>query len=81
MERFLLPDPLPASGNLPEQWLHFKKQFAQFLDASDKSDANAKTKTAILLRCIGDKGNGFAHFSSRPGFTVVSTLGGEISTF
>lgn len=57
MERFLLPDPLPVSGNLPEQWLRFKKQFTQFIDASDKADANAKTKTAILLRCIGDKGN------------------------
>ena len=58
MDRYLLPEPLPATGNLPEQWARFKKQFEQFLDASEKSGGSRDTaKIAILLRTIGDKGN------------------------
>ena len=57
MDRYLLPDPLPAAGNLPEQWGRFKKQFEQFLDASEKSGVSDNAKIAILLRTIGDKGN------------------------
>ena len=75
MERFLLPDSIPATGNLPEQWLRFKKQFGQFIDASDKTTANSKTKIAILLRCVGDKGNdifeNFAFPSENPTFEEV----------
>ena len=57
MDRYLLPEPLPATGNLPEQWARFKKQIEQFLDASEKSGVSDKAKIAILLRTIGDKGN------------------------
>ena len=58
MDRYLLPEPLPATGNLPEEWARFKKQFEQFLDASEKSGVSRDTaKIAILLRTIGDKGN------------------------
>ena len=57
MDRYLLPEPLPANGNLPEQWARFKKQFEQFLDASEKSGVSYKAKIAILLCTIGDKGN------------------------
>ena len=57
MDRYLLPEPLPATGNLPEQWGSFKKQFEQFLGASEKSGVSDKAKIAILLRTIGDKGN------------------------
>ena len=75
MERFLLPDSIPTTGNLPEQWLRFKKQFGQFIDASDKTTANSKTKIAILLRCVGDKGNdifeNFAFPSENPTFEEV----------
>ena len=57
MDRYLLPEPIPATGNLPEQWARFKKQFEQFLDASEKAGVSDKAKIAILLRTIGDKGN------------------------
>ena len=57
MDRYLLPEPLPATGNLPEQWACFKKQFEQFLDASEKSGVSDNANIAILLRTIYDKGN------------------------
>ena len=57
MDRYLLPEPLPATGNLPEQWARFKKQIEQFLDASEKAGVSDEAKIAILLRTIGDKGN------------------------
>ena len=57
MDRYLLPEPLPATGNLPEQWARFKKQFEQFLDASEKAGVSDKANISILLRTIGDKGN------------------------
>ena len=57
MDRYLLPEPLPATGNLPEQWARLKKQFEQFLDASEKAGVSDKANIAILLRTIGDKGN------------------------
>ena len=42
---------------MPEQWARFKKQFKQFIDASEKSEASDKAKIAMLLRTIGDKGD------------------------
>ena len=57
MDRYLLPELLPVTGNLPEQWARFKKQFEQFIDASEKAGVSDKAKIAILLRTIGDKGN------------------------
>ncbi|KAI0228661.1 hypothetical protein LSAT2_020873 [Lamellibrachia satsuma] len=48
---------LPSTCNLPEQWARFKKQFKQFIDASEKSEASDKAKIAMLLRTIGDKGD------------------------
>ena len=64
MEKYMIPEQLPSTGNLPEQWARFKKQFKQFLDASEKSEASDKAKIAMLLRTIGDKGNDiFDNFS------------------
>ena len=44
MEKYMIPEQLPSTGNLPEQWARFKKQFKQFLDASEKSEASDKAK-------------------------------------
>ena len=64
MEKYIIPEQLPLAGNLPEKWARFKKQFKQFLDASEKSEASDKAKIAMLLRSIGDKGNDiFDNFS------------------
>jgi len=80
MERYLLPEPLPATGNLPEQWARFKRQFELFIDASEKSDARDKAKIAMLLRTIGDKGNDiFENFVFTPGANV--TLSDVIAKF
>ena len=57
MDHYLLPEPLPATGNLPEQWARLKKKFEQFLDASEKAGVSDKANIAILLPTIGDKGN------------------------
>ena len=47
MEQFLLPEPL-KNGNLAEGWEKFKREFTQFLVATEKT----KVKTGILLRVI-----------------------------
>ena len=62
MDRYLLPEPLPATDNLPEQWARLKKQFEQFLEASEKAGVSDKAKIAILLRTTGDKGNDIFNF-------------------
>ena len=60
----MIPDQLLSTGNLPEQWARFKKQFKQFLDASENSEASDRAKIAMLLRTIGDKDNDiFDNFS------------------
>ena len=48
----MIPEQLPSTGNLPEQWARFKKQFKQFLDASEKSEASDKAKIAIYIYVI-----------------------------
>ena len=55
MEQFLLPEPL-KNGNLAEGWEKFKKEFTQFLVATEKTEADTKVKTAILLRVMGPRG-------------------------
>lgn len=56
MERLLAPDAL-RDGNLAEGWKKFKREFTQFLEATEKTNADSKVKVAILLRVIGDRGN------------------------
>lgn len=53
---FLAPEPI-RDGDLPTQWKRFKKTFSQFLTATEKDTAEDKVKIAILLRCIGQRGN------------------------
>ena len=52
----MAPDAL-RNGNLAEGWKKFKREFTQFLEATEKSDADSKVRVAILLRVIGDRGN------------------------
>ena len=52
MEKYLAPEPI-REGELPEQWLWFKREFNQFLMAVGKADATSAVKTAIFLRVVG----------------------------
>ena len=56
MEQLLAPQAL-KDGNLAESWKKFIREFTQFLEATEKTDADPKVKTAILLRVIGARGN------------------------
>ena len=56
MEQLLAPQPL-KDGNLAEGWKKFRREFEQFLEATERTAADAKVKTAILLRVIGPRGN------------------------
>ena len=56
MEQLLAPQPL-KDGSLAEGWKRFKREFAQFLEATDRTEVDGKVKTAILLRVIGPRGN------------------------
>jgi len=51
-----LPEPL-KDGNLGESWERFKREFQQFLVATERDASDTKIKTAILLRVIGSRGN------------------------
>ena len=44
-------------GNLAEGWKKFKREFEQFLEATEKTEAAGKVKVNILLRVIGERGN------------------------
>ena len=84
MEKCMIPEQLPSTGNLQEQWARFKNQLKQFLDASEKSEALDKAKIAMLLRTIGDKGNDiFYHFSfeadAQPTFVRLTSWINSIS--
>ena len=52
----MIPE-LLEDGNLAEGWEKFKREFTQFLIATEKSEADTKVKTAILLRIIGPRRN------------------------
>ena len=54
---FLAPKPIEDRSDLLTQWTRFKEEFELFLTAAEKADANDKIKVAILLRCIGPRGN------------------------
>ena len=54
---FLAPKPIQDGSDLSNQWTRFKEEFELFLTAAEKSDAEDKIKVAIMLRCIGPRGN------------------------
>jgi len=56
MEKYLVSEPI-REGELPEQWLRFKKEFNQFLTAVGKADATSAVKTVIFLRAAGPRVN------------------------
>ena len=56
MDKLLLPEQL-KEGNLSESWERFKREFNQFLIATERDKADPKIKTTILLRVIGVRGN------------------------
>ena len=56
MEKYLAPEPI-REGELPEQWLRFKREFNQFLTAVGKADATSAVKMAIFLRVVGPRVN------------------------
>ena len=57
MDKLLLPDALRDDGNLGESWERFKREFNQFIVATEREKVDKKIKTAILLRVIGPRGN------------------------
>lgn len=57
MEQLLAPKPLADGPNLPEEWKVYKRDFALFLEATNKDGAASKVKCALLLRTIGSRGN------------------------
>jgi hypothetical protein len=57
MDKLLLPDALRDDGNLGESWERFKREFNQFIVATEREKVDKKIKTTILLRVIGPRGN------------------------
>ena len=54
---FLAPKPILEGSDLSNQWTRFKEEYELFLTAAEKSDADDKIKVAIMLCCIGPRGN------------------------
>jgi hypothetical protein len=54
---FLAPKPIQDGSDLSNQWTRFQEEFELFLTAAEKSDADDKIKVALLLRCIGPRGD------------------------
>ena len=54
---FLAPKPIQDGADLSNQWTRFKEEFELFLTAAEKSGSDDKIKVAIMLRCIGPRGN------------------------
>ena len=52
MEKYLAPEAI-GEGDLSDQWLRFRREFAQFLVAVDKGKATEKVKLAVFLRTVG----------------------------
>jgi len=53
----LAPKPIQNSSDLSKQWTRFKEDFELFLTAAAKRNSGDKVKLAIMLRCIGSRGN------------------------
>ena len=56
MSSFKSPNPLMLDGNLSENWKKFKRDFDNYLTATEKDDKPDKVKLAILETYIGDAG-------------------------
>ena len=54
---FLTPKPIQEGADLANQWARFKEEFELFLTATEKGSSDDKVKVAIMLRCIGPRGN------------------------
>eukprot|EP00731_Ephydatia_muelleri_P018422 Em0011g462a len=77
MEKYLVPKAI-REGDLSDQWLLFKREFAQFLVAVDKGKATEEVKLAVFLRTVGPRVNDlvemmqFAEGEDGSKFQVVS---------
>ena len=56
MEKYLVPDQV-GEGDITDQWLRFKKEFALFLTALGKDKAESAVKLAMFLRVVGPRIN------------------------
>ena len=56
MERLFVPEQL-KDGNLAEGWRKFRREFEQFLEATEKTEADDRVKVNMLLRVVGERGN------------------------
>ena len=56
MEKYLAPEAI-GEGELSDQWLRFKREFAQLLVAVGKEEATEQVKLAIFLRIVGPRVN------------------------
>ena len=56
MEEYLAPEAI-GEGERSDQWLRFKREFAQFLVAVGKEEATEQVKLAIFLRIVGPRVN------------------------
>ena len=56
MEQLKPPSALSFDGNIDHEWKTWKKYFDIYLTATESVSKNDKTKTCILLSCIGSKG-------------------------
>ena len=54
---FLAPKPIQDGSDLSNQWTRCKEEFELFLVEAEKSTADDKVKAAVMLRCIGPRGN------------------------
>ena len=56
MERLKPPSALSFGENIDHEWKIWTKQFSFYLTATESDSKSDKTKTCILLSCIGSKG-------------------------
>ena len=52
MEKYLVPDQV-GEGDITDQWLRFKKEFALFLTALGKDKAESAVKLAMFFAGSG----------------------------
>ena len=52
----MVPEPI-VEGDLCSQWTRFKREFVQFLTATEKENASEQAKLAIFLRTVGPRVN------------------------
>ena len=76
MEKQLIPEPI-GEGDLSSHWIRFKREFTQFLTATEKGSASEQVKLAIFLRTVGPRVNDlyetmpFAEGEDRAKWSVV----------